>query len=44
MLLRVQTGAAFKTETRTELLRDAQPPHVEFVLRIAAALGAKPKG
>ncbi|GBG00602.1 phosphorylase [Raphidocelis subcapitata] len=39
-----QTGAAFKTETRTELLRDPTPPGIEFVLRVAAALKAKPKG
>jgi hypothetical protein len=39
-----QAGAAFKTETRTELLREPRPPGMEFVLRIAAALKAKPKG
>lgn len=40
-----QSGAAFRTETRTELVRDAaQPTVIEFVLRVAAALKAKPKG
>jgi hypothetical protein len=39
-----QTGAAFKTDTRTELFLDPQTPGIEFVLRIATALKAKPKG
>ncbi|KAI8462453.1 MAG: ATP adenylyltransferase-domain-containing protein [Monoraphidium minutum] len=39
-----QTGAALKTDTRTELLRDPSPPGLEFVLRVTTALKAKPKG
>ncbi len=36
------SGAAYKTDTKTELYRD--PQHgVEFVLRVAAALKDKPK-
>lgn len=36
------SGAAYKTDTSTEILRD---PHydVDFVLRVAAALRDKPK-
>ena len=36
------SGAAYKTDTKTELYRD--PQHgIEFVLRVAAALRDKPK-
>jgi hypothetical protein len=36
-----QSGAAFKTETQSELFRDGG---IEFVLRVASSLRAKPKG
>lgn len=39
-----QGGAATKTDTRAEVLRDSTTdPPVDFVLRIVAALRAKPK-
>ncbi len=40
-----QTGAAYKTDTNTQLLEDRSLGEaVTFVLRVAAALRDKPKG
>ena len=40
-----QTGAAYKTDTNTQMLEDRSVSEaVTFVLRVAAALKDKPKG